>query len=486
VHPLLSPLGIGFTILIFLGLGFSFWKDGSAMFNPGELSAKNTSGKQSGGFESHAAFEKECGLCHAPLETTQADLCVRCHTNVMQQVADESGTHARIAQVSECRSCHPDHKGRDFDPTAAAFNLFDHGRTHFTLTWHQVDYDLAPMTCGNCHSQENAFALETGVCRDCHAEHDPDFMAEHLQTVGNECVTCHDGSGNLANFDHNTTRFPLQGQHAQIQCVGCHTDGQFSALSTACADCHGEPEIHGGFFSTNCEACHTSMDWSSLVSLDGGPFDHFEQTQFSLDRHQKDYTDQLMNCAGCHTSPDGIQVGFDLQFCVACHTTENAAFLDEHQAEFGRDCLACHDGVDRMHDFDHARFFPLDGAHADTECTACHIDQAFSGTPSECVACHGEPEIHAGFFGLQCESCHSTIAWSPAQMVEHTFPLDHGEQGLVACETCHVERYTEYTCYGCHDHEPGKILSEHLEEGISQAELTDCMACHPDGREHDD
>jgi hypothetical protein len=71
-------------------------------------------------------------------------------------------------------------------------------------------------------------------------------------------------------------------------------------------------------------------------------------------------------------------------------------------------------------------------------------------------------------------------------MVEHIFPLDHGEQGMVSCETCHIERYTAYTCYGCHEHQPGEILSEHIEEGISQTELDDCMTCHPDGREHDD
>jgi hypothetical protein len=483
---LLSPLGIGFTILIFLALGISFFSNGNAMFSPGELSAKNATGKQSGGFESHAAFEEECERCHAPLETIQADLCVRCHTNIMQQVADELGTHARIGQISDCRVCHPDHRGRDFDPTAAAFPLFDHELTRFTLTWHQVDYDLAPMMCNNCHQQTNGFGLKTEACQDCHTEYDPEFVAAHLQTFGDNCLACHDGSGNLSNFDHSATRFPLLGQHDQIQCTACHIDGAFDTLSTACADCHAEPEIHAGLFSINCETCHTPAAWSALASLDGGAFDHFEQTQFSLNRHQRDYADQLMNCARCHTSPDGVQIRFDLQFCVTCHTTEDAAFMVAHQAEFGPDCLACHDGVDRMHDFDHARFFLLDGAHAEASCTTCHIDRVFSGTPSECAACHSEPEIHAGLFGLQCESCHSTIAWSPAQMVAHTFPLDHGEQGLVACETCHVERYTEYTCYECHEHEPGEILSEHLEEGISQAELADCMACHPDGREHDD
>jgi len=71
-------------------------------------------------------------------------------------------------------------------------------------------------------------------------------------------------------------------------------------------------------------------------------------------------------------------------------------------------------------------------------------------------------------------------------MTDHNFPLDHGESGLVACEVCHTTRYTEYTCYGCHEHQPGEILEEHLDEGISQAEMADCVACHPGGFKEED
>jgi hypothetical protein len=141
VHPLLSPLGIGMTILIFLGLGFSFIKDGSAMFSPGDLTAQGLAGVALGGFTSHADFENECKYCHAPLETSQADLCIRCHTSVMEQIVAQAGTHFGLENIQECRACHPDHKGRDFDPSAAAFTFFDHAQTGFSLIWHQVNYD---------------------------------------------------------------------------------------------------------------------------------------------------------------------------------------------------------------------------------------------------------------------------------------------------------------------------------------------------------
>jgi hypothetical protein len=99
------------------------------------------------------------------------------------------------------------------------------------------------------------------------------------------------------------------------------------------------------------------------------------------------------------------------------------------------------------------------------------------------VDCHAEPEIHAGFFGLHCQLCHTTSAWSPAQLRDHRFPLDHGGQGEVDCQTCHPTVYSEYTCYGCHEHEPGKTEEEHREERISLEELQQCATCHPTGQE---
>jgi hypothetical protein len=52
---------------------------------------------------------------------------------------------------------------------------------------------------------------------------------------------------------------------------------------------------------------------------------------------------------------------------------------------------------------------------------------------------------------------------------------------MAACATCHTETYAEYTCYGCHEHEPEEMTEEHAKEGISQVEMTACAACHPTG-----
>ena len=39
------------------------------------------------------------------------------------------------------------------------------------------------------------------------------------------------------------------------------------------------------------------------------------------------------------------------------------------------------------------------------------------------------------------------------------------------CVTCHVDNdYSNYTCYGCHEHSRSKIREEHVEEGIHDAD----------------
>jgi hypothetical protein len=88
-----------------------------------------------------------------------------------------------------------------------------------------------------------------------------------------------------------------------------------------------------------------------------------------------------------------------------------------------------------------------------------------------------------GLFGTDCIRCHTTAAWTPAQLTRHTFPLDHGDEGQIPCLTCHTETYADYTCYNCHEHERDETAEIHLDEGITEFE--DCVACHPTGLEEE-
>jgi mono/diheme cytochrome c family protein len=110
--------------------------------------------------------------------------------------------------------------------------------------------------------------------------------------------------------------------------------------------------------------------------------------------------------------------------------------------------------------------------------------EATSGSedPHECQACHEEPVIHADRFGLNCARCHGLESWKPALLTRHTFFLDHGGEGKVACQTCHATTYSEHTCYGCHDnHTEEQMKTAHADLDI--LEIDNCVQCHPTGQE---
>jgi hypothetical protein len=299
----------------------------------------------------------------------------------------------------------------------------------------------------------------------------------------------------MIDFDHSKTKFPLTGAHNNTSCFDCHGElknppvgntfqtirNTLSAKSTVCADCHDEPVIHAGEFSANCEECHTTNSWSP-VNYQNRLFSHDTTTVFTLVKHEKDNGSQVITCVQCH--PQGDQGQYDIQICIQCHAQDpfKPDFMAKHQAQYGNRCMDCHDGVDRMINFNHNTVFVLDGRHAKAACEDCHKNQVFKDTPTACKDCHQEPDIHRGFFGLQCQYCHVTTAWSPAPLRMHIFPLDHGNEKQIACQTCHTGTYGEYTCSGCHEHDEQKSIAQHKDLNITNEVLVECAACHPDGK----
>jgi hypothetical protein len=418
------------------------------------------------------------------MQGVSSERCERCHTEEAKQQAAGSGLHGALVAATACANCHPEHQGRAFDTAAAGLQHFDHAATGFELARHIQDYGGAVIECQACHGG-TGFEFAVAGCVGCHSEADRPFMLGHLAAFGDGCLACHDGIDRMATFDHAATALPLEGAHAAADCTDCHQiEGPRSTISADCAGCHAEPNSHAGVLGDDCAACHTAEAWTP-ARLAGQAFAH-GATQFALDQHGLDFAGQPLTCRGCHTTAtsDPASLSSDTgPACAACHTEAEPVFMAGHIQTFGLDCAGCHDGLGNMADFDHAQVFSLDGAHAPLECAACHSEQRFRGTPSQCAGCHAEPEVHAGAFGLECAACHTTAAWLPAALRAHTFPLDHGEEGPLACATCHAETYMEYTCYGCHEHEPRSVAREHAEEGIQAAELTDCAACHPSGEE---
>lgn len=480
-NNILTPISVFFTVLSLSAVFVAYLLRGGTLFSPGPLTAVAREGVTLGGYQSHADFEKECRLCHQPLTSDLATMCLECHVSIELAISRGDDLHATLPDPFACAECHEDHQGTQFDPTMAARLKYDHSLSGFSLIHHQLDYESRAMECESCHNASD-FSVDEITCKECHTANAPGFMTEHIKDFSLACLQCHDGYDRMANFDHADTAFPLLGRHMEIRCGSCHIDGQFEIAEQECAACHQEPDIHFGLFGVACQDCHTSSAWAPAI-LDQQTFNHDQDTGFSLVKHTLDYQLAAINCVTCHTDQSFTE--FNLQTCIDCHAAEQPDFISQHTAEFGASCTGCHNGTDRMIDFDHNSVFPLTGRHSEIICTDCHIDRVFAGTPSDCVACHAEPAIHAGSFGTDCVRCHETTAWSPAQLHEHLFPIDHGADTLSDCQTCHVSTYAEYTCYGCHEHEPAEIQEEHVEEGISIEELADCAGCHPTGREED-
>jgi hypothetical protein len=350
--------------------------------------------------------------------------------------------------------------------------------------------------CSLCHQPLQA--SQAKLCEDCHKDIQTQIQDQkgthgRVQNV-EKCGSCHaEHKGRdfdpvqtaLDQFDHSQTSFPLTGKHAEAACKDCHKNNQFGDARADCAACHAEPVSHKNMFGLNCAECHTQLAWKP-ASYNAHNFDH-NKLGFSLVKHTSAYNGKPIACTDCHT---GAVPAFDNQTCVRCHSAnppkdqpQETDFMSKHAASYGTDCMQCHDGTDRMRGFTHENVFVLDGKHAALACDSCHAGMKFHGTPVECSACHQEPDIHKGFFGLKCQYCHTTDAWRPALLHIHNFPLDHGGKGESSCATCHTQTYAVYTCYGCHDHSQGGIQKSHkkikMPAGI---ELEQCTACHLDGK----
>lgn len=322
-------------------------------------------------------------------------------------------------------------------------------------------HDNIPAETADPSSLHGAILQKSGslACRDCHTEH---HGSNGLLTILNG-----------RNFPHDDFGFSLIQHRAKsdgqpIECSDCHGETISAFVQSSCQDCHAEMDaafmkVHALTLGADCLACHNGKN----------KFDH-DIASFKLEGEHRE-----AKCEECHQN--SLYKGAPSD-CYSCHQNQ-----DEHDGRFGTDCSACHTPSDWDNaSFDHNRSnFPLTGAHTSVSCEDCHSSGQFAGLSSTCVSCHAEPQEHAGQFGTDCAACHTTNAWSPATFNgQHTFPLDHGEDGLIACATCHPSNYETYTCYGCHEHTEANIRGEHLEEGIS--DFNNCVECHADGREHDD
>lgn len=439
----LSGTGILTAVITALIISAYTYASGGLIYSPGPLNAQE--GKTLGGVTSHAATGGDCQACHvAPWQkATMADRCSDCHGQIAVQMKDVASLHGNMLHDNpelSCRHCHPEHRGADVPLTVMEGADFPHEVVGFSLEGHQLTATREAFTCDDCHHGDiSTFASDS--CQACHRQMDSTFALGHSIEYGDTCLDCHDGVDRFGkNFRHDFT-FQLTGMHSGLICSKCHTNARtladFSKAPTDCSTCHQKDDPHEGRFGTDCAVCHTADGWKPAK------FDH-NLSAFKLEGAHAE-----AQCEACHVANGYKDTPIN---CYSCHQQD-----DEHAGKFGTDCAACHQPTSWEDvTFDHNKStLPLTGRHVGLACEQCHTNAQFTGLSSTCVSCHGDPAFHAGMFGTDCTSCHTTDNWFARYNGPHPGIADEGGRGVnhggASCRDCHTQTLSAATCTKCHE-----------------------------------
>jgi len=270
------------------------------------------------------------------------------------------------------------------------------------------------------------------------------------------CVVCHTTDNwteiKTNGFNHDSTDFPLIGQHKTVYCRKCHVDLEFKNAKRDCASCH--KDVHELTVGRNCERCHTQSSWivNNIRQI-------HQQGRFPLvGAHTQ------VDCYQCHKSGSLLRFDPMRSDCIDCHLKDyNATTSPSHVASnFSKDCFLCHNEISwKTSTFNHnASNFPLTGGHFGVDCIKCHAN-GYTSTPTACVSCHltnynatTNPNHVTAKFSTDCQTCHTTTAWVPSSFNHNTattFPLT-GAHISVTCVQCHTNGYGAIptTCVSCH------------------------------------
>lgn len=273
--------------------------------------------------------------------------------------------------------------------------------------------------------------------------------------------------------------FPLEGGHANLDCVDCHEQGAYADTPTNCSYCHTyainprllddlfasrflssgvnnpqaypgwmpSEQLYPGHFPGECSDCHINESWQPFE------FDH----------------EGVVECGSCHLEdiPDSSVAG------------------DFPQPDDGLDGLVSADVLpvsDRPFDvFTAAQLvsetpFPepsinLPANHFSGECDRCHSDVNTWEEISfehrglhECASCH-ELDVPPDHYQGECLNCHNdTDDWG-------VFEMDHS--GLRNCQSCHrIADHYSGQCSSCHN------TASWISANFNHSNYTDCRSCH--------
>ena len=348
---------------------------------------------------------------------------------------------------------------------------FNHDQTNYPL---KGGHRRIAAKCDSCHKPGVKFRSAPHECQACHKKDDV-----HKGKLGPKCEQCHSvDNWKVPDFDHDKTRFKLEGGHAKAKCRDCHADQTYKDTPRECIDCHkkkDDTDGHHGKFGAKCATCHNAVKWKESL------FDHARDAKYALKGKHAD-----AKCDTCHKEP--LYTVKLPSRCIACHRKDDNE--KGHKGGLGEKCESCHNEKSwKGAAFDHDRDsdYPLTGKHRDVKCASCH-KAGVTGTagaprekaPRDCIGCHRRDDAdkgHKGKFGEKCETCHTTKLWKDVTFShdrDTKYPLK-GKHAKATCVSCHTgQLYKDKTatdCIACH-------RKDDNEKGHKGSLGTQCEACH--------
>jgi hypothetical protein len=322
-----------------------------------------------------------CNICHGiPIIAEAGDRPPEVPIAAIQEPESHRETNFmadhRFLANEDCTDCHGEIAFGNDDSSFCA-NSACHGQA-----WPAVDLDAAfphPIPLEGNHAQVWCHDCHEGVekpsyqCANCHQPP----MASHFDGM---CEDCHTVDGfeqaeMVYGFEHPA---PLQGAHAELDCMVCHTGGE--SLEYECATCHRPPsEPH---FGPVCNDCHTTTSFEgATISAEQHPIPLIgahQRATCSVCHADGQRTPEYV-CTNCHRPPENHLEGT----CDTCHTPEG--WVDSatslvtvspavpHNLDGMENCLICHDPDGEME--------PAPAGHKDTgftneQCTLCHKSES--------------------------------------------------------------------------------------------------------------
>lgn len=188
--------------------------------------------------------------------------CISCHKGDLY--------HDKLQ--SNCYACHQNddkHKGQEGKKCETCHNeqswnkaKFDHSLSRFPLTGKHMQTE-----CKKCHATPEYKSVKSD-CFSCHEKQDQEI---HKRRLGLNCESCHNTRDWKSwDFDHDKTKFKLEGKHKDIKCYDCHQKPVVKKIQVdlTCVSCHFKDDEHNGKYGGACERCHTMTSWKT-IKVDG-------------------------------------------------------------------------------------------------------------------------------------------------------------------------------------------------------------------------